>query len=63
VTSGDIILRVDRDATASPNDVWKAINVERAEKKREFTMMLVLQKHPRAPGAEWVVLRLQGPAG
>ena len=62
MTSGDIILRVDRDATASPNDVWKAINAERVD-KREFTMMLVLQKHPRAPGAEWVVLRLQGPAG
>ena len=61
MTSGDIILRVDRDETASPDDIWKAINAERAE-KREFTMMLVLQKHPRAPGAEWVVLRLPGPA-
>ena len=62
MTNGDIILRVDRDATASPDDVWKAINAERAE-RREFTMMLVLQKHPRAPGAEWVVLRLHEPAG
>jgi len=62
MTNGDVILRVDRDATASPDDIWKAINDERAE-RREFTMMLVLQKHPRAPGAEWVVLRLQGPAG
>ena len=62
MTNGDIILRVDRDATASPDDVWKAINAERAE-KREFTMMLVLQKHPKAPGAEWVVLRLHEPAG
>jgi serine protease Do len=60
--NGDIILRVDRDAAASPDDVWKAINAERAE-KREFTMMLVLQKNPKAPGAEWVVLRLQEPAG
>jgi serine protease Do len=62
LTSGDIIVRVDRDATALPDDVWKAINAERAE-KREFTMMLVLQKHPQAPGAEWVVLRLGQPAG
>jgi serine protease Do len=62
MTRGDVILRVDRDATASPDDVWKAINAERAE-KREFTMLLVLQKHSRAPGAEWVVLRLQEPAG
>ena len=29
----------------------------------EFTMLLILQKHPKAPGAEWVVLRLQEPAG
>jgi hypothetical protein len=43
-----------QDATASPDDVWKAINAERAE-RHEFIMMLVLQKHPRAPGAEWVV--------
>jgi serine protease Do len=62
LTNGDIILRVDRDATASPDDIWKAINAERAE-RREFTMMLVLQKHPKAPGAEWVVLRLREPAG
>jgi serine protease Do len=62
LTDGDIILRVDTAATASPDEVWKAINAERAE-KREFTMMLVLQKHPRAPGAEWVVLRLHEPAG
>jgi serine protease Do len=62
MASGDIILRVDRDATASPDDVWKAISAERAE-SREFTMMLVLQKHPKAPGAEWVVLRLHEPAG
>jgi len=62
MTNGDIILRVDRDATASPDDVWKALNAERAE-KREFIMMLVQQKHPRAPGAEWVVLRLHEPAG
>ena len=62
MANGDIILRVDRDATASPDDVWKAINAERAE-RREFTMMLVLQKHPQAPGAEWVVLRLPEPAG
>ena len=45
-----------------PDEVWKAINAEHAE-KREFTMMLVLQKHPQAPGAEWVVLRLRKPAG
>ena len=62
LTDGDIILRVHRDPTASPDEVWKAINAERAE-RREFTMMLVLQKHPRAPGAEWVVLRLHEPAG
>jgi serine protease Do len=60
MTNGDIILRVGNDATASPDDVWKAINAERAE-KREFTIMLVLRKHPRTPGAEWVVLRLQEP--
>ena len=60
--TGDIILRVAKEATASPDEVWKAINVERTE-KREFTMMLVLQKHPNMPGAEWIVLRLQGPAG
>jgi serine protease Do len=62
LTNGDIILRVDRDATASPDDIWKAINAGRAE-SREFTMMLVLQKHPKAPGAEWFVLRLHEPAG
>jgi serine protease Do len=62
MADGDIILRVDRDATASPDDVWKVINAERSE-KREFTMMLVLQKHPKAPGAEWVVLRLREPTG
>lgn len=62
VANGDIILRVDKDSTASPDEVWKAINAERAA-KREFTMMLVLQKHPLAPGAEWVVLRLREPAG
>ncbi len=62
LTNGDIILRVDNDATASPDDVWKALHAERAE-KREFTMMLVLQKHPKAPGAEWVVLRLREPTG
>jgi serine protease Do len=62
MSNGDIILRVDRDATASPGEVWKAINAERGE-KREFTMLLILQKHPKAPGAEWVVLRLHEPAG
>jgi serine protease Do len=62
MTNGDIILRVGRNAAASPDDVWKAINAERAE-GREFTIMLVLQKHPKAPGAEWVVLRIQEPAG
>jgi serine protease Do len=62
LTNGDIILRVDRDATASPDDIWKAINAGRPE-SREFTMMLVLQKHPKAPGAEWFVLRLHEPAG
>jgi S1-C subfamily serine protease len=62
MTNGDIILRVDRDAAASPDDVWKALKAERAE-KREFIMVLVQQKHPRAPGAEWVVLRLHEPAG
>jgi serine protease Do len=62
MTNGDIILRVNRNATASPDDVWKAINAER-EERREFTLMLVLRKHPREPGAEWIVLRLQEPAG
>jgi len=62
MTDGDIILRVVRDATATPDDVWHAIDAERAA-KREFTMMLVLQKHPHAPGAEWVVLRLPESAG
>jgi len=62
MTSGDIILRVDQETTASPDDVWKAIRAARAE-KHELTMMLVLQKHPKSPGAEWVVLRLPGPAG
>jgi serine protease Do len=62
MTNGDVILRVDRNATASPDDIWKVINAERAE-RREFIMMLVLQKHPRAPGAGWVVLRLREPAG
>jgi serine protease Do len=61
MTNGDIILRVDRDPTASPEDIWKAIDAERAE-GREFIMMLVLQKQPKAPGAEWVVLRLRAPA-
>jgi serine protease Do len=61
MTNGDIILRVDKHAAASPDDVWKAISAERAA-RHEFTMMLVLQKHPRTPGAEWVVLRLQEPA-
>jgi serine protease Do len=62
ITNGDVILRVNGHATASPGDVWKAINAERAE-RREFTMMLVLQKHPKAPGPEWVVLGLPEPAG
>jgi serine protease Do len=62
MTDGDIILRVDRDAMASLDDIWKAINAARAE-RREFTMMLVLQKHLKVPGSEWVVLRLQELAG
>lgn len=59
IADGDIILRVHGAPMASPDDVWKAINAERAE-KRELTMMLVLQKNPKVPGAEWVVLRLPG---
>jgi S1-C subfamily serine protease len=62
LANGDIILHLDKDVTASPDEVWKAINAERSE-KHEFTMMLVLQKHPRSPGAEWAVLRLREPAG
>jgi hypothetical protein len=62
ITSGDIILRVGRGVAASPDAVWKAISSQRTE-KRECTIMLVLEKHPRAPGAKWVVLRLQEPAG
>jgi hypothetical protein len=34
--NGDIILRADKDVTASPDEVWKAINAERSEKRESL---------------------------
>lgn len=62
MTNGDIILRVGGAATALPADVWHAINAERAA-KREFAMLLVLQKQRKAPGPSWIVVRLPESAG
>jgi serine protease Do len=62
MTDGDVILRAQNTTTMSPADVQRAIDAERAAKRR-FIMMLVLQKAHTVPGPSWVALRLPGTEG
>ena len=53
LVAGDIILRVQRDTVASPQDIAKAVAGARAEGRKAVMVLVVSQDQPR-----WVVLPL-----
>lgn len=60
--SGDVILRVQDKAVATPDDVQHAIDAARAD-HHPFVMMLVLQKARKIPGPSWIALRVSASDG
>jgi serine protease Do len=58
LTGGDIILRVQRERVASPDDVAKAVAGARAEGRKLVMLLVVSQGQPR-----WVVLPIADAAG
>jgi serine protease Do len=62
MAEGDVILRVQGRSVAVPADVQASINAERAA-KRQFIMILVLQKTRKTPGPTWLALRLPEASG
>jgi S1-C subfamily serine protease len=61
MASGDVILRVQGNPVATPDDVLSAITAARTD-KRDFVMMLIVPKVRDVPGPKWIALRL-GTAG
>ncbi len=59
LVTGDVILRVQAKTVTTPDGALAALEAERAE-KRQFVMLLVLQKARKVPGPSWVVVRLPG---
>ena len=57
MTTGDVILRVQDKAVATPADVQAAIDTARAANRR-FLLLLVLPKTRDVPGPKWVALQL-----
>ncbi len=60
LTTGDVIMRVQDKSVASPAEVQAALGEERAA-KRQFLMLLVIEKAPRVSGPSWVAVRLPEP--
>lgn len=60
LATGDVILRVQDRAVATPADVQTAIAAARAAGHR-FVIVLVQQKTPKAPGPAWLALALPAP--
>jgi serine protease Do len=58
---GDVLLRVQDTTVASPEAALGALAEERAA-KRQFVMLLVLEKGRKVPGPSWVAVRLPQPA-
>jgi serine protease Do len=61
IRGGDVILRVQDKAVATPDDVLSGIDAARSN-KRDFLLMLVLPKLRDIPGPKWIALRV-GTAG
>jgi serine protease Do len=57
LATGDVILRVQAKTVTTPAEALAALEAERAE-KRQFAMLLVLQKARKAPGPSWVAVQL-----
>jgi serine protease Do len=57
LASGDVILRVQNQPVATPDEVWAGVDAARAD-KRDFVLMLVLPKVRDVPGPKWLPLQL-----
>jgi serine protease Do len=57
MTAGDIVLRVQNDPVATPDEVQAGFDAVRTA-KRDFVQVLVLPKVRTAPGPKWVALQL-----
>ena len=57
MASGDVILRVQNQPVATPDQVWAGVDAARAD-KRDFVLMLVLPKVREVPGPKWLALQL-----
>ena len=57
LVTGDVIMRVMAKAVTTPAGALAALEAERAD-KRQFVMLLVLQKARKVPGPTWVAVRL-----
>jgi serine protease Do len=55
--SGDVILRVQDKPVAKPDEVLSGFDAARAA-KREYVLLLILQKVRDVPGPRWYALRL-----
>jgi serine protease Do len=62
VAGGDIILRVQDNPVATPDDVRSAIGAARTA-KRDYVLMLVLPKKSDVGGPKWVALHLSTAGG
>ena len=61
MADGDVILRVQNQPVATPDEVWAGVDAARAD-KRDFVLMLVLPKVRDVPGPKWLAAAT-GPAG
>ena len=57
ITTGDILLRVQNNPVATPDDVQAGFDAARAA-KRAYVQVLVLPKVRTVPGPKWVPLQL-----
>ena len=57
ITAGDIVLRVQNDPVATPDDVQAGFDAARTG-KRAYVQILILPKVRTVPGPKWVALQL-----
>jgi serine protease Do len=57
MADGDVILRVQNQPVATPDEVWAGVDAARAD-KHDFVLMLVLPKVRDVPGPKWLALQL-----
>ena len=62
LVNGDIILRVQDKAVATPDQVQQGIDAARGD-NREYVLMLVLPKVRDVPGPKWLPLRISTQGG